>query len=79
MSYDLHKKYGDMRLLDTPICGEQCLIYIAQRSLHLEPAQLHMQSPSVRHACLTALWPHYRERLHGNGHWGGYDRAQGHH
>ena len=21
MSYDLHKKYGDMRLLDTPICG----------------------------------------------------------
>lgn len=22
VSYDLHKKYGDMRLLDTPICGE---------------------------------------------------------
>ena len=23
VSYDLHKKYGDMRLLDTPICGKQ--------------------------------------------------------
>ena len=23
VSYDLHKKYGDMRLLDTPICGAQ--------------------------------------------------------
>lgn len=22
MTYDLYKKYGDMRLLDTPICGE---------------------------------------------------------
>ncbi len=21
VSYDLHKKYGDLRLLDTPICG----------------------------------------------------------
>ena len=21
VTYDLHKKYGDMRLLDTPICG----------------------------------------------------------
>ena len=41
VSYDLHKKYGDMRLLDTPICGKQCLTYIAERSLHLEPAQLH--------------------------------------
>ena len=38
VSYDLHKKYGDMRLLDTPICGKQSLIYIAQCSLHLEPA-----------------------------------------
>ena len=35
VTYDLHKKYGDLRLLDTPICGknqtssfcnqEQCL------------------------------------------------------
>lgn len=24
VSYDLYKKYGDMRVLDTPICGE-CL------------------------------------------------------
>ena len=23
VSYDLHKKYGDLRLLDTPICGTQ--------------------------------------------------------
>ena len=23
VSYDLHKKYGDLRLLDTPICGAQ--------------------------------------------------------
>jgi len=22
VTYDLYKKYGDMRLLDTPICGE---------------------------------------------------------
>lgn len=21
VTYDLHKKYGDLRLLDTPICG----------------------------------------------------------
>ena len=23
VTYDLHKKYGDFRLLDTPICGKQ--------------------------------------------------------
>jgi pyruvate dehydrogenase E1 component beta subunit len=23
VTYDLYKKYGDMRVLDTPICGEQ--------------------------------------------------------
>jgi hypothetical protein len=23
VSYDLHKKYGDLRLLDTPICGTE--------------------------------------------------------
>ena len=22
VTYDLYKKYGDMRVLDTPICGE---------------------------------------------------------
>lgn len=22
VTYDLYKKYGDLRLLDTPICGE---------------------------------------------------------
>lgn len=29
VSYDLHKKYGDMRLLDTPICGTTPMQYIA--------------------------------------------------
>ena len=28
MSYDLHKKYGDMRLLDTPICGAHSLLVL---------------------------------------------------
>ena len=27
VSYDLHKKYGDLRLLDTPICGALCFIH----------------------------------------------------
>ena len=42
MSYDLHKKYGDMRLLDTPICGERCLIYIALCNLHSCTCKAHL-------------------------------------
>ena len=34
VSYDLHKKYGDMRLLDTPICGTLCSppLHVSARS-----------------------------------------------
>lgn len=34
VTYDLYKKYGDMRLLDTPICGEgtRCPPCIASRT-----------------------------------------------
>ena len=42
VSYDLHKKYGDMRLLDTPICGEQCPIYIALCNLHSCTCKAHL-------------------------------------
>ena len=37
VSYDLHKKYGDLRLLDTPICG----------ALHWKAAC----STAVQHVC----------------------------
>lgn len=30
VSFDLYKKYGDMRVLDTPICGEQLIIKAAR-------------------------------------------------
>ena len=33
VTYDLHKKYGDMRLLDTPICGEILHLLAAGPSL----------------------------------------------
>ena len=29
VTYDLHKKYGDMRLLDTPICGAPLMFNIS--------------------------------------------------
>ena len=32
VTYDLHKKYGDLRLLDTPICGELLCLNSLYRS-----------------------------------------------
>ncbi len=31
VTYGLYKKYGDMRVLDTPICGECIHILLQQR------------------------------------------------
>ncbi len=33
VTYDLYKKYGEMRLLDTPICGETALLFICSSSV----------------------------------------------
>lgn len=35
VSYDLHKKYGDLRLLDTPICGAWPRALSHRQSQHL--------------------------------------------
>lgn len=32
VTYDLYKKYGDTRLLDTPICGAPSLSLVPQKS-----------------------------------------------
>lgn len=37
VTYDLHKKYGDLRLLDTPICGT---------SLSFSKSVVHVLSPN---------------------------------
>ena len=58
VTYDLHKKYGDFRLLDTPICGKQhpfsCTRAVTQPCLNL--LALHSAEDLVLPALLQ--WTH---------------------
>ena len=46
VTYDLYKKYGDMRLLDTPICGtcprfpDSCVVNV-RTTIHENHERLH--------------------------------------
>ena len=62
MTYDLYKKYGEMRLLDTPICG-------ARRGWTLRPpCCMTLSSPCGAFLTLACRIPSFAERFCGGRH-----------
>ena len=57
VSYDLHKKYGDLRLLDTPICGTRaCANQPTTQPTAQAHDSLHTQEKQARSCLLKS--PH---------------------
>ena len=74
VTYDLYKKYGDMRVLDTPICGAAVLVgapLCTLMALALVPLlPVYAQCREAKRSPSFSVSLHdRRKRFHGHGHW----------
>ena len=72
VTYGLHKKYGDMRVMDTPICGE----FVRTAKI---VAMARMQHATPKWTALSCFTHSCREWFHGHGNRGCHDWPAPHH